>query len=529
MPFRVRNSHSSLVDKIRTLLAARGLTLAAIARKSRDDSSGGRWHHVPHNLYGAIRKRQFSLSLHQLATLSILSGYRFVDWLELFGFSLDDLPRLQAAFPALRTVELDTRVYRPSVRVPWFRDVGSPSFAGPLVPLSRWLAPAEPVNAEALASAKTTAFRFVKIGSQDDYAFPDLLPGSIVRFEPIANGQTEIPHGSTLRKKLFLVEHGHGLACSLLGRSQGNRLVLCSRHLPYASVELEEGTQARVLGLADIEVRRIVDIEKPTVPRTLGAYWTPVPLRQGPPPVRNVGEFIQQARKRSGLSFREASKRTRVIAQKLRDPRYFCAPGSLSDCEARKSPPRHIHKAISICVVYFAKAAEFLEAAGVQLAALGQMPIPPRFLEQPQRGKKIHPASNSSKCMKEIERRFEQLPIFLHGAMPDFFGLPDLSVRDVFWAGAQQFAHPYLNRAAFLIVDRRKKIPRSSLSCPKWAQPIYIFLRRDGSYLCGSGTRSHETLIIHPCIAGLPKVLKLRNRKDAEVIGQIVGIVRRLQ
>ena len=529
MPSPVRSSPSSLVDKIRTLLAARGLTLAAIARKSRDDSSGGRLHHIPHNLYDAIRKRQFSPSLHQIATLSILTGYRLTDWLELFEFSLDDVPRLQATFPTLRTVELDANVYHPRTRIPWFRDVGSPSFAAPLIPLSRWLTPAEPVRAEALAPSNATAFRFVKIGLQDDYAFPDLLPGSIVRVEPMANGPREIPDGSTLRKKLFLVEHGDGLACSLLGRSQSNRLVLCSRHLPYASVELEESTQARVLGLADVEVRRIVHIEKPTVPRNLGAYWTPGPLRQGSP-ARNVGEFIQQARKRSGLSFREASKRTRVIAQKLRDPRYFCAPGSLSDCEARKSPPRHIHKAISICVVYFAKAADFLEAAGVQLSALGQMPIPPRFLEQPQRGKNIPAAPISSKCMKEIERRFEQLPIFLHGTMPEFFGLPDLSVRDVFWAGGvQQFVHPYLDRAAFLVVDRRKKIPRSSLSCPKWAQPLYVFLRRDGSYLCGSGTRSNETLIIHPCTAGLPKLLKLRNRKDAEVIGQIVGIVRRLK
>jgi len=180
--------------------------------------------------------------------------------------------------------------------------------------------------------------------------------------------------------------------------------------------------------------------------------------------------------------------------------------------------------------VYFAKAAEFLEAAGVRPSAFGQLPIPGRFLEQSQTDRGVHAPSNSSKCMNEIERRFEQLPIFLHGAMPDFFGLPDLSVRDVFWAGGvQQFVHPHLDGAAFLVIDRRKKIPRSSLSCPIWAQPLYVFLRRDGSYFCGSGTRSNETLVIRPCTAGLPKLLRLRSRKDAEVIGQIIGIVRRLK
>lgn len=529
MPSSFRSSPSILVDEIRTLLAGRGLSLAEISRKSSSDSSDGDLHHIPHNLYDAIRKRQFTPSLHQVATLSRLTGYRLVDWLELFGFSLDDVPRLQATFPTLRTVELDANVYHARTRIPWFRDVALPSFGVSLVPLSRWLTPTEPLAAEVLARSNATSFRFVKIGSQDAFAFPDLLPGSIIRLRPGVNQRTEIPDGSTLGENLFAVEHGHGLTCSLLCRSQRNRLVLCARHMPYASVELKEGTQARVLGIADVEFRRIVHVEKPTVPRNLGAYWKPVSLPYGMP-ARNLGEFIQQARKRSGLSFREASKRTRVIAQKLRDSRYFCAPGSLSDYEARKSPPRHIHKAISICSVYFAKVADFLEAAGVRPSALGQLAVPVRSLERVQMDHRIHTAPISSQCMKEIERRFEQLPIFLHGAMPDFFGLPDLSVRDVFWAGGvQQFVHPYLDGAVFFVVDRRKKIPRSSLACPKWAQPLYVFLRRDGSYLCGSGTRSNETLIIHPCTAGSPKLLRLRNRKDAEVIGQIVGIVRRLK
>ena len=529
MPAPSRSSALILVSKIQSLLVARGLSLAEVSRKSRSGSPDSRLGHIPHNLYDAIRSRQFSPSVYQVATLSILSGYRFIDWLDLFGFSLDNVARFQASFAALRTVELDARIYHPRSTIPWFSDVAPASFSAPLVPLSRWLSPGESRRADSLDAVGIPAFRFVKIGLWDAFAFPDLLPGSIVRVNPRAQQQTEFSSGNTPGKNLFLVEHGRGMVCSQICRTGRNRVILCSRHLPYAFTELELGPQAVVVGIADVEIRKTVKIEKPMVPRTPGGYRTPLALQRRVP-ARTVGEFMQQARKRSGLSFREASKRTRVIAQTLRDSRYFCAPGSLSDYETRKSPPRHIHKLISICAVYFAGVADFLEAAGVQLDGPGQLPMPLDFLEGPKPNNSIGTTSSSSKFMNEIERRFLQLPYFLHGAMPSFFGISDLSIRDVFWAGGvERFVHPYMDGSAFLIVDRRKKTARSSLSWPKWAQPLYVFLRHDGNYLCGSYSRLNGILIIHPCTAGLPKLLRLRHRTDVEIVGQIVGIVRRLK
>jgi hypothetical protein len=165
----------------------------------------------------------------------------------------------------------------------------------------------------------------------------------------------------------------------------------------------------------------------------------------------------------------------------------------------------------------------------VPLEGAGTLPIPIEFLQNPQEGRTLRATSAPSRCLDEIEHRFAQLPYFLHKAAPSLFGLTDLSVRDVFWAGEiQQFLHPYLAGTAFLIVDRKKKIPKASLSSPIWAQPLYVFLRRDGSYLCGSCSLLNGTLIVRPCTAELPKLLRLRNRVDAEVVGQIVGIVRRL-
>lgn len=526
LPFRL--PLLSLPDRIRAILASHGLSLADISRASRSRFSGIPLHHIPHNFYDAIRKRGFSPSLYQLAALSALSGYRFLDWLEVLGFSLDDVPRFQACFAAPWTVELDARVYHPSAKIPWFRELKRGVLSTSLVPVSQWLASIAPRRFDSLSLVRDPDFRYVKIGSQDAFAFPDLLPGSIVRVSPCPETYQQIPIGKTPADRFFLVEHSRGLTCSRLYRTDPKRVVLCSRHLPYAPVELELGTQATVLGAANLEIRPIAKIEKPSVPPVLGRFWTPNSLTPSLP-AHNVGRFIRAARMRSGLSFREASERTRLIARTLRDSRYFCAAGSLSDYEARELPPRHIHKLISIGAVYFASAAGLLEASGVLLESAGELPIPSRFLENSQAGVTVHVNSASAYSLEEIERRYGPFPYFLHKALPSLFGLPGLSVRDVFWAGGvTQFLHPYLKGAAFLVVDRKRKSPQSALSSPLWAQPLYVLLRRDGTYLCGSCSLQNSTLIIRPSIAGLPKLLRLRNRVDAEIVGQIVAIVRRL-
>jgi len=80
-------------ERIRQILAARDYSLAEIARLSRARFPRDRRHHIPHNLYHSMRRGGFSPSIRQLFTLSVLSNYRLVDWLTVFGFDLDSLPR----------------------------------------------------------------------------------------------------------------------------------------------------------------------------------------------------------------------------------------------------------------------------------------------------------------------------------------------------------------------------------------------------------------------------------------------------
>jgi hypothetical protein len=526
MPSPSGKLHPTLPDRIRSILAVRGLSLAEVSRSSRSLDLGNRLHHIPHNFYSALRNRLFSPSIYQVLALSILSGYQLVDWLTVFGFSLDNVRQFQLALPALRTVELDARVYQGSLSIPFFHDAKEPDLSTPLTPLSRWLVSSIPRRIDSLSHMAPPACRYLKIGSQDAFAFPELLPGSVVRVNRVRKAFKRIPVGKIPAKSLFLVEHNDGMTCSRLCRPEPGKVVLCSRHLPYAQVELEQETEAVVSGVADFEIRPL-NGEKPVVPARLGRYWIPKPLTR-PSHVRNVGEFIRHARKLSGLSFREASTRTKLIAQKLGDSRYYCAAASLSDCETRKFLPRHVHKVISICAVYFASAAGLLEAAGAALDQAGKLPMPAEFLGRSGNG--LNSLSKPSHFLSEMEHRFGELPYFLNDSLSFLFGLQEISVRDVFWAGGiRQAVDPYFAGAVFLVVDRKRKVPRPALSCPKWAQPVYVLQQRDGSYVCGFCTLQNDTLILRSCFADMPKLQRLRNQVDAEVVGKVVGIVRRLR
>src|SRR5690349_21852597 len=97
-----------LVERIHSILASRDLTLYRVSQQSA--ALYGRFSDffIPHNLYSDLRTSSFTPSIHQIAALSRISGYRLVDWLKVFGFDVEDILRLQVLLPSKRTILLDT-------------------------------------------------------------------------------------------------------------------------------------------------------------------------------------------------------------------------------------------------------------------------------------------------------------------------------------------------------------------------------------------------------------------------------------
>ena len=370
-------------------------------------------------------------------------------------------------------------------------------------------------------------FVYAKIGCYDAFAFPELLPGSIVRVAKQQLLDTRKPStGPT--GSLFLVEHAKGLVCSKLYVAERNRIVLCPSLLPFAQVEMELGREVRVVGTVDFELRSTAAPRCPKVPLHLARFWIPGPLEDLSNTL-HLDRLLRRARQRSGLTFREASAKSGLIARVLGNKEFFCAPGSLSDYETATQAPRHIHKMFSLCVLYSLNAWEFMNATGLRASEAGKGVMPDELLG---RAKPFHLESASDRDRTpsvESETAVAEFPYFFGSVVAELLNLPHLSIRDVFWVkGPRESFHPYFRDAVALIVDRRKKRIATYRACPLWAQPSYILLGHEGNYVCASCGSDGRTLITRPFSNGFTRPVRFRRPEDVEVIGRVVGILRRL-
>ena len=528
----VRNSpKTDLVERVKAILASKGLTLYQVSQRTRSLYGRSSPYFLPHNLYYDLGLGTFSPSLHQLFALSRISDCRFNDWLRVFGFHPEDIARLQVLLRSRRTLLLDSSLDDPESWIPWFRNRPGNVPAPATAPLGQLLDFPVSRRLDSLSKGKKNNFLYAKIGREDTFAFPDLLPGSIVR----ANTRLAKAMVPTLNSKasecLFLIEHANGLCCCRVQALGKNRIMPLSSKLPYAQVELQLQDEARVLGLVDFEIRSLLELEKPDIPRELAEYWRPPRLASEK---AKLGHLLRSTRLKMGLSFRDVSAMSRRVAAELDNEQYFAAPGSLSDYEALDTPPRHIHKAITLCVVYGLHFSTFLKSTGLRLEESGKEPIPddlvPRRLPTGFRRDTFEadePIGNG--FLEQLLNRSEHVPFFLRGSLASLSGLATPALRDFFWVGGEQTAlHPLLVNGLLVIVNRQRKRPIHFRSKPLWQQPIYLILKRDGTYTCACCSLENGTLVIHPYSRAYQRPERFRNHHDAEVVGQVVTVARKL-
>ena len=520
---------AAVVERIKAILTNKGLTLYEVSQKTRIRYGRSSPYFLPHNLYYDLGLGTFSPSLHQLFALSAVTGYRFHDWLEVFGFDLQNMMRFQVLFSSNRTMLLDSSLEDPEGWLSSFRNKPGNLSIPPIAPLGRLLSLTTHGRLCSISQTETTDFVYAKIGVEDAFAFPDLLPGSIVRANPLlAKAMLPLINGKG-SDCLFLIEHANGFCCSRLQAAGKHHIVPLSTQLPYAQVELECPGEARVLGVLDLEIRSLLKPEQPDVPKELARHWRPLKLGLQ---ATKLSQLLRRARLRMGLSFREASAMTRRIASALGQEQYFAAPSSLSDYEAIDTAPRHVHKAITLCAVYGLHFSTLLKCIGLHLDEAGTEPIPDHVVRQEVpswRSGSENDVPVANGFLKQLVKRSGQVPGFLRGSIAGLSGLKTTSLNDLFWVGGDQNPlHPLLVNGLVVIVNRHRKKALHFRSRPLWQQPIYVLLKRDGSYICGCCSLENGTLMIHPYAPSKPPSEHLRNHHDAEVVGQVVTIARKL-
>jgi len=511
----------AISDTIRSILSSRGLTLAEVERRSGQVFRDDRRFHIPPNLYHVLEAKRFSPSIHQIFALSRVSNYRMADWLAVFGLPLTDIPRLQAVLPARLTTLIDGSLFEELE--PLFEQINPGEFPSSLRPLSEWVRLGQPQRRfDREASAQSSLY--AKIGSHDAFAFPDLLPGSILRVAKLSRLPLHgIPTGRS--GAFFLIEHANGLTCSRLHVVARNRVVLCPAYLPFAQVELELGKQARVLGAADFELRPTRCSLTARVPPNLYRFWTPQPLQEAATGLP-LERLLARARRRAGLTFREASAKSALVARALGHKDYFCAVGALSDYESQAGAPRHAQKMFSLCALYSLNPWEFMAAAGLRLSEAGKDAMPQELQErvtpEPSRydGRPFSSSENPARA---------EFPYLFGRAAAELFRMNHLSIRDLFSIGkSDRHFHPYLADAALLVVDRRKKQIITLPQAPLSAQPLYVLVRRNGQFVCTSCVAEDKGLVLRPFSNGVDRPLRLEIPTEIEIVGRVVGILRKV-
>ena len=520
--------NTDIGERVRSILALRGLTLSQTCQRSEALYGRSSRYFVPHNFYYDLRAGSFSPSIHQFVALSRITGYRLPDWLRVFGTETENIVRFQVALPSPRTILLDSSLVDPHAWVPWFENRGGNVPVPPAAPLGQLLRSSGPRQIRSLPGTSDPGFLYAKIGQQDALAYPALVPGTIVRVNP--NIPDDIaPRASRASSRYFLIEHSQGLFCCHLRAVGDAVLVPVSTKLSYGQVELQRHKETRLIGVVDLVLRPMLRFDPPEVPTELARQWKPRPLSRE---VRSVGALLRNARVTMRLSLREGSEMSRRIADTLKDDRYYISPSSLCDYELRNTAPHRTQTAITLCSLYGLPLQTLFEAMRINLEDIGNEPMPDQFVSR------VWPVGSHENRDETIDRggflehlleRSEEVPFFLRQSIESLSGLGDVSLDDFFWIGGKQdVLHPHLKNGLLALVNRRRRRPVHFASKPLCQQPVYVLLKRDGTYLCACCGIENGTLVVHPYSKDFHRAEVFRYHQDVEVVGQIVVIASKL-
>ena len=351
-----------------------------------------------------------------------------------------------------------------------------------------------------------------------------------------ARRANESPAKNSSDPRIFLVEHDLGFACSRLSSLGNGRVVFRSPQLPFAEGGFSVGKDLRILGVVDAELRALTRHDGPVAPFAVSAAQSGERLPRNDQEM-NFKQWLRRSRVRAGLSFREASKISRWIAHELGDSRYFTAASTLSDYETLSSAPRQVQKIITLCILYASSFAELLRASNLLLEETGAESIPDKFIARsiPPSGRKANsviregPARKQNGFFGPLLERWREIPLFLRKSLSELTRVPNFSASDVFWVGRDPDPiHPWLRNAEFVSIHRRIRKPAASRKTTFWEQPLYVLLTREGRYLCGCCTLERGFVVVHPYPDRPFTPREFKNGTDAEVVGEVTAILRRL-
>jgi hypothetical protein len=343
-------------ESFRNILSQEGRTITQLSAATRRRYGSNSSYFIPATFLYQLRS---GVTPHvcQIVALSESTGYRFVDWLRMCGFDLQQIPRLQIRLHPERTVLVTP-----------MEDCFEPFLPPPSFGYERGATSSSISHLNEGGAHRH--YLFAKIGTNDALVCPRLPPGSIVRVDRYYAHRLR----GAISHLLWLVEQPNGLTCCQLRWIDDRQIVLLPSRPPWGRWPLRLPTEARILGVVDMDfrLRELVNLQPRAEPTNLELFFS---SRQQEERIR-FSDLLRISRRRAGLTFRAAHRLTRVMAQILGNREYAIALGMLSDYEAMGKLPRHIAKIMSLCAVYCMDVRELMESAGVYIDDSAKLPLP---------------------------------------------------------------------------------------------------------------------------------------------------------
>ena len=246
-----------------------------------------------------------------------------------------------------------------------------------------------------------------------------------------------------------------------------------------------------------------------------------------------AGLNLRGLRERLGLTMREVESASARIAERHGNEEFGVSPSRLSDIETKGLVPS-IFRLYSLAIVYRSDLRELLAWYGIDLslsAADLQLNLPPKsHIEQTLQGTakvaiptRLDPSFDPRRSAN-LSRMVEQW-----GSVPLGY-LANLS-QDKYmygYVGSEDFTmYPLLPPGTFLQVDEARTKIEQALWRSELERPIYFVETRDGYTCCWCSLKGNDIVLHSHPLSPVP-VRVLRHPREAEVIGQVVGIALKL-
>jgi len=247
----------------------------------------------------------------------------------------------------------------------------------------------------------------------------------------------------------------------------------------------------------------------------------------------NPGQQLKRVREQLGLSMRDVESAASRIAAKLTNPEFLCPISRISDIESKGIVPS-IFKLFSFSVIYGKDHRELCALYGVDWDTIASLR---HGLQIP----KTYPFNASAGALNvmiptsidpgfDVRRTTNVVRMIQKwGVVPATFLSQLLESGHTYaFVGIEDFTmYPLVMPGSFLQIDENKRTVISEGWRSEYERPIFFIETRD-EFLCAWCSVTHGQLTIQPHPLSSVPPQTFRYPRDADIVGQVVGLAMRL-